>query len=155
MHVIAGKAVAFGEALAPEFGDYARAVVENAGVLAGALLGQGLPVVSGGTDSHLMLVDVGALGMSGKKAERLLDAVGITCNKNAIPGDTRPPAQTSGIRVGTPAITTRGFGPAEVRQVARWIAAILRQPDDEQRHAVVHDEVRHLASRFPLPGRDA
>ncbi len=109
MHVIAGKAVAFGEALSPGFKDYAAAVIANAQEMAGALMANGLPIISGGTDNHLMLVDVGALGMSGKQAEQALDSVGITVNKNTIPGDTRPPTQASGLRLGTPAVTTRGF----------------------------------------------
>ncbi|HET7095150.1 MAG TPA: serine hydroxymethyltransferase, partial [Thermomicrobiales bacterium] len=155
MHVIAGKAVAFGEALRPEFRAYAQAVIDNAGVLAESLQAAGLPIVSGGTDNHLMLVDVGAMGMSGKKAEALLDRVGITCNKNAIPGDTRPPTQTSGIRLGTPAVTTRGFGEPEVRRVAAWIAAVLAAPEDEALHGRIHDEVRQMMTGFPLPGLDA
>lgn len=154
MHVIAGKAVAFGEALQPSFRAYAQAVIENAKVLAAALKEHGLPIVSGGTDTHLMLVDVGAIGLSGKQAEKALDAVGITVNKNTIPGDTRPPTQGSGIRVGTPATTTRGFGPEEMRQIGRMIAEILHNPDDETIRARVAEEVRDLTSRFPLPGVD-
>ncbi|MDQ3413342.1 MAG: serine hydroxymethyltransferase [Chloroflexota bacterium] len=152
MHVVAGKAVAFGEALEPGFRAYAQRVIDNARALAAALIERGLPIVSGGTDTHLMLVDVGALGLSGRKAERLLDQVGITCNKNTIPGDTRPPTQASGIRLGTPAITTRGFGPDDVRQVATWIAEILREPDALQRHEEIAAEVRGLTAGFPLPG---
>nr|MBA2518054.1 serine hydroxymethyltransferase [Chloroflexia bacterium] len=152
MHVIAGKAVAFGEALEPGFRAYAQRVIDNARALAAALIERGLPIVSGGTDTHLMLVDVGALGLSGRKAERLLDQVGITCNKNTIPGDTRPPTQASGIRLGTPAITTRGFGLDDVRQVATWIAEILREPDALQRHEEIAAEVRGLTAGFPLPG---
>ncbi|MCC6313382.1 MAG: serine hydroxymethyltransferase [Thermomicrobiales bacterium] len=152
MHVIAGKAVAFGEALQPEFTRYAAAVVENARALAEALLAAGIPIVSGGTDTHLMLVDVGAIGTSGRDAEKVLDAVGITCNKNTIPGDTRPPAQASGIRLGTPAITTRGFGVPETQQVARMIADVLGAPDDAALRQRVSEEVRELTARFPLPG---
>ncbi|GIW03566.1 MAG: serine hydroxymethyltransferase [Thermomicrobiales bacterium] len=152
MHVIAGKAVAFGEALQPSFKLYAQAVIENARTLAATLQDLGLPIVSGGTDTHLMLVDVGAIGLSGKQAEKALEAVGITVNKNTIPGDTRPPTQGSGIRLGTPAVTTRGFGPDEMRQIARMIAAVLAEPDDEVVRARVSDEVRDLTSRFPLPG---
>lgn len=152
MHVIAGKAVAFGEALQPSFKLYAQAVIDNARVLATTLQGLGLPIVSGGTDTHLMLVDVGAIGLSGKQAEKALEAVGITVNKNTIPGDTRPPTQGSGIRLGTPAVTTRGFGPEEMRQIARMIAAVLSEPENEVVRARVSDEVRDLTSRFPLPG---
>jgi glycine hydroxymethyltransferase len=111
-----------------------------------------LPVISGGTDTHLMLVDVGALGLSGRKAERLLDQVGITCNKNTIPGDTRPPTQASGIRLGTPAVTTRGFGIDEVRQVARWISEILHEPDAIDAHAAIAVQVQEMTRKFPLPG---
>ena len=154
MHVIAGKAVAFGEALTPEFKSYATGVIENARAMADELAANGLPIVSGGTDTHLMLVDVGALGLSGKRAEQVLDRVGITCNKNTIPGDTRPPTQASGIRLGTPAITSRGFGVEESRRVARMIADVLHTPDDDALLARISDEVRALAARFPLPGLD-
>ncbi|MDP9363886.1 MAG: serine hydroxymethyltransferase [Chloroflexota bacterium] len=152
MHVIAGKAVAFGEALSPAFRAYAAAVIENARAMAATLIDLGVPIVSGGTDNHLMLVDVGALGLSGKEAEKMLDAVGITCNKNTIPGDTRPPTQASGIRLGTPAVTSRGFGEEECRLVARMIADVLHSPADEARRRVAADQVRDLTSRFPLPG---
>jgi glycine hydroxymethyltransferase len=152
MHVIAGKAVAFAEALTPAFRAYAQAVIDNAQAMAAELSAGGLPIVSGGTDTHLMLVDVGALGLSGRKAERLLDQVGITCNKNTIPGDTRPPTQASGIRLGTPAVTTRGFGVDEVRQVARWITEILREPDATDHHVAIAGQVRELTASFPLPG---
>jgi len=154
MHVIAGKAVAFGEALQPAFRAYAAAVIENARAMADELAGRGLPIISGGTDTHLMLVDVGALGLSGRQAELLLDGVGITCNKNTIPGDTRPPTQASGIRLGTPAITSRGFGVEETRTVSGWIAEVLQAPEEEAAHRRIGDEVRHLTSRFPLPGLD-
>jgi glycine hydroxymethyltransferase len=155
MHVIAGKAVAFGEALTPAFGSYAQAVIDNARAMAAELIAAGLPIVSGGTDTHLMLVDVGALGLSGRKAERLLDQVGITCNKNTIPGDTRPPTQASGIRLGTPAVTTRGFGVQECRQVARWIAEIVREPEAEERQTAIASDVRDLMASYPLPGVQA
>ncbi len=152
MHVIAGKAVAFGEALSPAFRTYAQAIIDNAQAMAAELMEAGLPVISGGTDTHLMLVDVGALGLSGRKAERLLDQVGITCNKNTIPGDTRPPTQASGIRLGTPAVTTRGFGIDEVRQVARWISEILHEPDATEAHAAIAVQVQEMTRKFPLPG---
>ncbi len=154
MHVIAGKAVAFGEALQPSFKVYGQAIIENAQTMAAALMARGLPIVSGGTDNHLMLVDVGALGMSGKKAERLLDQIGITANKNTIPGDTRPPAQASGLRLGTPAITTRGMGQAEVKEISEIIAMVLHAPDDTALQSRLEQQVRHLASQFPLPGLD-
>ena len=152
MHVIAGKAVAFGEALTPEFRDYSRRIIANAQAMAEALVARGLPIVTGGTDTHLMLVDVGALGLSGNKAEKLLDAVGITCNKNTIPGDTRPPAQASGIRLGTPAVTTRGFGVEECRTVANFVADLLEAPEDEQRRETIGREVREMMRSYPLPG---
>jgi glycine hydroxymethyltransferase len=154
MHVIAGKAVAFGEALQPAFRAYSQAIIDNAQALASSLIDRGLPIVSGGTDTHVMLVDVGAIGLSGKQAEKALDAVGITVNKNTIPGDTRPPTQGSGIRLGTPAITTRGFGIAETRQIAEMIAAVLSDLDNVAVRERVADEVRELTSRFPLPGVD-
>jgi glycine hydroxymethyltransferase len=152
MHVIAGKAVALGEALAPAFRGYSSRIIENARAMAEELAERGLPIVSGGTDTHLMLVDVGARGLSGSKAEKLLDRVGITCNKNTIPGDTRPPAQASGIRLGTPAVTTRGFGPEECRVVAGYIADILEAPDDDTVQDRIADDVREVMERFPLPG---
>lgn len=152
MHVIAGKAVAFGEALLPEFKDYSRRIIANATAMADELSRRGLPIVSGGTDTHLMLVDVGARGISGNKAEKLLDCVGITCNKNTIPGDTRPPSQASGIRLGTPAVTTRGFDEADCRTIAGYIADILDAPDNEQLRERIARDVRAMMARFPLPG---
>jgi glycine hydroxymethyltransferase len=152
MHVIAGKAVAFGEALQPEFRAYGEQVIANAKAMSGELMDAGIRIVSGGTDNHLMMVDVGSIGLSGKQAEALLHEVAITCNKNTIPGDTRPPAQGSGIRLGTPAITTRGMGESEARQIARMIAEVLHAPDDAALKSRVADEVRHLTSGFPLPG---
>jgi glycine hydroxymethyltransferase len=154
MHVIAGKAVALGEALAPSFKDYAQAVVDNARAMAAALIERGLPVISGGTDNHLMMVDVGAVGVSGRKAERLLDSVGISANRNTIPGDTRPPTQASGLRLGTPAVTTRGFGVAECQLVAELIARVLLAPGDDAVHAAVAKDVSELTSGFPVPGID-
>ena len=154
MHVIAGKAVALGEALAPSFKEYAQAVVENARAMAAALIERGLPVISGGTDNHLMMVDVGAVGVSGRKAERLLDSVGISANRNTIPGDTRPPTQASGLRLGTPAVTTRGFGVAECQLVAELIARVLLAPADAAMHAAVAKDVGELTSGFPVPGID-
>jgi glycine hydroxymethyltransferase len=154
MHVIAGKAVAFGEDLQPEYRDYAQAVIDNAKAMSATLQEAGLPIISGGTDTHLMLVDVGSLGISGRKAEKALDAVGITVNKNTIPGDTRPPTQASGIRVGTPALTTRGFGEDDMRQIGRTIAAVLQNLDDERVAAEARDVVQGLTERYPVPGID-
>jgi len=152
MHVIAGKAVAFGEALAPDFAGYAARILDNAQAMAARLQERGIPIITGGTDTHLMLIDVGAKGMSGRKAERLLDEVGITCNKNTIPGDTRSPAQTSGIRLGTPAVTTRGFGPDDCRIVADYIADILDEPDSADLHDRIAAQVLEMMAAFPLPG---
>ena len=154
-HVIAGKAVAFGEALQPSFKAYAAAVIENAQAMADELISLGMSIVSSGTDTHLMLVDITSLDMSGKKAERILDSVGITANKNAIPNDPRPPMQTSGIRLGSPAVTTRGYGVAEMRQVARMIVETLGHPEDEAVLNRVRDEVAELSGRFPHPGVDS
>ena len=130
MHVIAGKAVAFAEALKPYFKAYGRQVVENARALATALAAGGVKLVSGGTDNHLMLVDVTPLGIGGKLAEETLDRCGITCNKNMIPYDERKPMDPSGIRLGTPAITTRGMGTDEMQRIAAWILAALKGADD-------------------------
>lgn len=154
MHVIAGKAVAFGEALQPAFREYSQAIIDNAKELASGLVDRGLPIISGGTDTHVMMVDVGALGLSGKQAEKALEAVGITANKNTIPGDTRPPTQGSGLRLGTPAITTRGFGVTEMKRIAGMIAAVLTAIEDLTVRERVADEVRDLTARFPLPGAD-
>jgi len=152
MHVIAGKAVALGEALKPDFRVYIERVLNNARVLAETLQDEGFRIVSGGTDNHLMLVDLTPLGISGRKAERALDSVGITVNKNAIPNDPRPPTQTSGIRLGTPAMTTRGFGPDEMRVTGRLIADVLRNLEDDTVRERVRAQVRELVEQFPLPG---
>ncbi len=152
MHSIAAKAVCFGEALRPEFGEYQQRVVENARVLAEELQGHGLRIVSGGTDNHLLLVDVGVKGITGRDAQLALDAVGITVNKNTIPYDERPPAVGSGIRIGTPAVTSRGLGPDEMRRIAALIARIVDNMGDEKVAAAVHQAVVELASSFPVPG---
>ena len=152
MHSIAAKAVCFGEALRPEFAEYQRRIVENARVLAEELQGHGLRIVSGGTDNHLLLVDVGAKGITGRDAQVALEAVGITVNKNTIPYDERPPMVGSGIRIGTPAVTSRGCGTDEMRLIAALIARILANMDDEKVAAAVRREVRELASSFPVPG---
>ncbi|MDY6917993.1 MAG: serine hydroxymethyltransferase [Chloroflexota bacterium] len=154
MHAIAAKAVAFGEAMRPEFVRYQQAVVENAQVLAGELEKGGLRIVSGGTDTHLLLVDLRNLGISGRRAEEALDRVHITVNKNNIPFDTNPPQVTGGIRLGTPAVTTRGFGPDQMRQVARMLLKTLSNLDDEKTYEEVRQEVERLTSGFPVPGRE-
>lgn len=150
MHVIAAKAVCFGEALQPSFKRYGEQVVRNAKVLGEVLVSEGLRLVSGGTDSHLLLVDVSPIGISGKQAETALDEAGITCNKNMIPFDTRKPAESSGIRLGTPALTTRGMGEDEMRTIGRWIADVLKNIDSEDVRRDVHGRVTELASQYPL-----
>jgi glycine hydroxymethyltransferase len=156
MHVIAAKAVAFAEALTPEFRDYSRLVIANAQALADALMAAGMRIVSGGTDSHLMLVDLTSKGVTGKAAEASLERANITCNKNGIPFDPAPPAITSGLRLGTPAGTTRGFGEAEFRRIGRLIADVvdgLAAGGEEANEAVeakVRAEVRELTGRFPI-----
>jgi glycine hydroxymethyltransferase len=152
MHVIAAKAIAFREALAPEFKAYARAVVANAKALAEGLVERGLRVVSGGTDNHLMLVDVGARGLSGADAETALHHVDITCNKNLIPYDQRPPMETSGVRLGTAAVTTRGLDVGDMRTLAGWIADVIAAPKDERVLARVRGEVAELTRRRPIYG---
>ncbi|MEO8430489.1 MAG: serine hydroxymethyltransferase [Acidobacteriota bacterium] len=149
-HVIAAKAVAFAEAATPEFIDYQRRIVENAKALAATLSGRGFRLVSGGTDNHLVLVDVGSRGLSGKDAEKMLEKVGLTVNKNTIPFDTRPPAVASGIRIGTPAVTTRGMGTAEMEVIGGAIATILEAPGDASAEASVRREVAELCAGFPL-----
>ena len=150
MHVIAAKAVCLGEALRPAFRNYAARIVENAKTLGEELARGGLRLVSGGTDCHLLLVDVTPLGITGKQAESALDEAGITVNKNMIPFDERKPAETSGIRIGTPALTTRGMGPDEMRQIAQWIVRILRSPDDDLVKKQVREAVQELTSHYPL-----
>ncbi len=154
MNVIAAKAVAFGEALRPEFAGYAAAVVKNAAVLAESLAAAGLRVVSGGTDNHIVLLDFGAEGPSGKKMQRVLEAAAITTNKNTVPRETRKPYIASGIRLGTPALTTRGMGPAEMRQIAAWIARVTDAADDANELSAIALEVRELAVGFPVPAID-
>jgi glycine hydroxymethyltransferase len=156
MHVIAAKAVALGEALRPEFKLYARAVVENAKALAATLEVEGLEIVSGGTDTHLMLVDLRPKKATGRAAEKALDRAFITCNKNAIPFDTEKPAITSGIRLGSPAGTTRGFGPAEFQEIGRWIVEVVDavarngETGDSVVEARVRERVLALCNRFPI-----
>jgi glycine hydroxymethyltransferase len=151
MHIIAGKAICFGEALRPEFKNYARRIIDNAKTLAEALLFGGLRIVSGGTDNHLLLVDVTPLGIGGKLAEQTLDRCGITVNKNMIPYDERKPVDPSGVRVGTPALTTRGMGMEEMRQIGLWMLAALRAPDDEALLRQTRGEICQLCKQFPVP----
>ncbi len=152
VHIIAAKAVAFGEALREDFKDYQRRILSNAKALADGLQEQGFRLVSGGTDNHLVLVDVfmGGKGVTGKVAEKALEAAGITVNKNTIPFDTNKPFVASGVRLGTPALTTRGMGEAEMREVARLIAEALSAPDSEEVRDRVRRSVHELAARFPL-----
>ncbi|MFT7669587.1 MAG: glycine hydroxymethyltransferase [Planctomycetota bacterium] len=150
MHVIAAKAIALRECLDPEFSTYARRVVENAKVLAETLIERGLRIVSGGTDNHLMLVDVNSKGLSGAQAEDLLHAVDITCNKNLIPYDERPPMEASGVRLGTAAITTRGMGLDDMRTLGNWIAETLENPDDESVAKRVRGEVAEMSKSYPI-----
>lgn len=152
MHIIAAKAVAFLEAMQPEFAPYQGAVLQNAKALASELNNLGLRLVTGGTDTHLVLVDLSNMGITGNAAEKALDAAGITVNKNSIPFDPRPPQIASGIRLGTPAVTARGFGVKEMEQVARLIVRVLSNPGNER----VYDEIQHQANemcrKFPVPG---
>jgi glycine hydroxymethyltransferase len=150
MHVIAAKAVAFKEALAPEWKAYQRQIVANAAALAAAIQGEGFRLVSGGTDTHLMLVDVFAKGITGKVAEKALDKAGITANKNTIPFDTNSPMVASGIRLGTPALTTRGMKEAEMAEVGKLVARALHSVENETALADVKRDVLKLCERFPL-----
>ena len=150
MHIIAAKAICFQEAMQPEFREYAKQVVANAKVLAETLAAEGFRIISGGTDTHVMLVDVFSKGMLGSEAEKALDQAGITVNKNAIPFDVNPPMKPSGIRIGTPALTTRGMKEAEMRQVGRWIAESLLQRTDAGVLARIRKEVLSMCEAFPL-----
>ena len=152
MHIIAAKAVCFGEALRPEFKHYAQQIIDNAKTLAEEIMRHGIRLVSGGTDNHLMLVDVGSKGISGRDAERLLEKVSITANRNTIPYDERPPLQGSGIRLGTPALTTRGMGPEEMRRIAGFISLTLERSGDEAALESIRHEVEDMAAAFPVPG---
>ena len=154
MHAIAAKAVCFGEALQPEFATYGHQIVENARAMAAALEGEGLRIVSGGTDNHLMLVDLRPLGWTGQEAEAALGKVRITVNKNAIPNDPQPPRVTSGLRLGTPAVTARGFGVKECQKVAQLIVRTLNNRDDTAALSAIADEVGQLTAGFPVPGLD-
>lgn len=155
MHVIAGKAVCFGEALSPDFKAYGRSVIDNARVLGETLVKEGGRIISGGTDNHLVLLDVTSFGLGGKIAEKTLDRCGITVNMNMIPFDTRKPMDPSGIRIGAPALTTRGMKTDEFRRIAGWIVQALRNVDNEAILAQIREEVREMASQFPVPADKA
>jgi glycine hydroxymethyltransferase len=152
VHIIAAKAVAFREVLQPDFREYAAQIVANAKVLAETLADGGFRIISGGTDTHLMLVDVFARGMHGSEAETALHEAGITVNKNAIPFDTNPPLKPSGVRIGTPALTTRGMKEAEMRLIGRWIVEALERRSDSSALARIRGQVLELADQFPLYG---
>ena len=154
MHAIAAKAVCFYEALQPSFTDYQRAVLDNAQVLAGELQQQGLRLISGGTDNHLILVDLTGIGITGKEAEEALGAVGIVVNRNNVPFDRQPPRITSGIRLGTPAVTTRGFGREEMRRIASLMVKVVTDIGDLNIQKEVREEVSQICRRFPVPGID-
>ena len=150
MHIIAAKAVALREALKPEFKIYAKKIVENARTLAGEFLKEGFSLVSGGTDSHLLLVDLSGWKLTGKDAEGMLENIGIVTNKNSVPFDERKPFYTSGIRLGTPALTTRGMGADEMREITRLISTVMYNPDDEAKHERARNRVAELTGQFPL-----
>ncbi|MEX0762604.1 MAG: serine hydroxymethyltransferase [Dehalococcoidia bacterium] len=152
MHAIAGKAVAYGEALKPEFKRYSAAIVENAQALASALGAGGLRIVSGGTDNHLMLVDTRSVNLTGKQAEEALNAAGVVVNKNAIPNDPQPPMVSSGIRVGTPSVTTRGMTAGDMEQVAGYILDALRAHESPEKLSAIRSQVAQFAGEFPVPG---
>lgn len=154
MHVIAAKAVAFHEAMQPSFAQYQRAILDNALILASELNRLGLRLVSGGTDNHMVLVDITDTGVTGREAEDALGEVGIVVNRNAIPFDPRPPRLASGIRLGTPAVTSRGFGSSEMKRIAALIARVISNINDPQVHREAGDEVSEICSRFPVPGID-
>ena len=151
MHVVAGKAICFGEALQPEFKDYSQAVIDNARALADTLMAGGLTLVSGGTENHLMLVDVTTIGITGKTAESVLERCGITVNMNMIPYDQRKPLDPSGIRIGTPALTTRGMKAGEMQQIGKWIIAALGQTENEAVHERIRGDISSLCTQFPVP----
>ncbi|MDC0479929.1 serine hydroxymethyltransferase [Candidatus Marinimicrobia bacterium] len=150
MHIIAAKAVAFGEALKPEFKSYAKNVIDNAKSMADEFLKLGYHLVSGGTDTHVVLIDLSNKNITGKSAEINLGKAGVTVNKNMVPFDERSPFVTSGIRVGTPAITTRGMGDSEIRQIVRWMNQIILDPDNESLHSTIKSDVNALCSDFPI-----
>lgn len=151
-HAIAGKAIAFKEALQPEFKEYARKIISNAKKLGEELVARGFTLISGGTDTHLLLADLTNKGVPGKQAQAVLDEVGITLNKNTIPGDPRSPMDPSGIRFGTPAVTTRGMGEAEMVKIADWIDRAISNIDDQSIHSQIKAEVKEMCLGFPVPG---
>jgi len=152
MHIIAAKAVCFFEAMQPEFVDYQKSVLENARVLASELQIYGMRIVSGGTDNHIVSIDLSTQGISGKDAEETLWAAGISVNRNTIPFDTKPPRITSGIRMGTPAVTTRGFGTEEMKRIASFIVKVLSASGDKRTQEQVRQEIQEMCQRFPVPG---
>ena len=153
MHIISGKAVCFGEALQPDFKDYSKKVVENAQALANGLISRGFRLVSGGTDNHLMLVDLREKlpDNTGKEVAVWMEKAGMIANHNGIPKDPRPPMQTSGIRLGTPAVTTRGMGPKEMDQIADWIDRVIKSKGDSSVQESVRKEISSFCLNFPLP----
>ncbi|NLE38733.1 MAG: serine hydroxymethyltransferase, partial [Pirellulaceae bacterium] len=151
MHVVAAKAICFGECLRPEFKKYAQQVLDNAKALGEVLVAGGVTLVSGGTDNHLLLADVTALGSTGRTAETVLERCGITVNKNMIPFDQRKPMDPSGIRIGTPALTTRGMGTDEMRVIGQWIVDVLKSPEDEALVAKIRAGVSEMCKQFPVP----
>ena len=152
MHIIAAKAVCFFEAMQPEFVAYQKSVLKNARVLASELQRYGMRIVSGGTDNHIVLVDLSPQGISGRDAEEALWTAGISVNRNTIPYDPKPPMITSGIRLGTPAVTTRGFGTDEMKRIASLMAKVLSTSVDKRTQEQVRQEVRDMCQRFPIPG---
>ena len=152
MHIVAAKAVCFFEAMQPEFADYQKSVLNNARILASELQTNGIRIVSGGTDNHTVIVDLSPQGISGKDAELALWSAGISVNRNTIPFDPKPPAVTSGIRMGTPAVTTRGFGTGEMQRIASFIARVLSSSEDKRVQKQVRQEVRDMCQQFPIPG---
>ena len=152
MHIIGAKAIAFGEALRPEFKKYAKNVVKNAKCMARELLSLDYKLVSGGTDTHVILIDLSNKNITGKKAESILENSGITVNKNLVPFDVKSPFVTSGIRIGTPAITTRGMGEKEMKNIIKWLDTVITNPDDENIHLNIKHQVNELCSGFPIYG---
>lgn len=152
MHVIAAKAVCFHEAMQPSFTQYQQSVIQNAQAFADALIEQGLRVITGGTENHIVLVDLSSLGITGADAERALEDAGINVNRNAIPFDSKPPRIASGIRLGSPAVTSRGFGVDEMRRIAQFIWRVLSNIDDKEEHVEVRRQVKNMCENFPVPG---